>query len=127
MSQVVATLLTIFLAGYLLRTHATEEAARAAQERTDRSARVQDCFDANAQAPVTKRFLNTLHVILENQVLNTQSRIQNEGTTPQLETVLRRAKIAENDVRDFDERVSATAPTASECRRLAKKLGVQLP
>jgi hypothetical protein len=126
-AQVMATVTAITAAVYISRVHATEEAARAAQERSDRSARVQTCFDANAQAPVTHRFLVTLQAILENQITSTKARIRVEGSTPQLENVLRRATTAVDDVRDFGARAAATTPTARECRQLAVKLGVKLP
>jgi hypothetical protein len=87
---------------------------------------VQTCFDANAQAPVTRRFLLTLQVILVNQITTAKARIEQEGSTPQLEAVLRRATRAVEDVRDFAARAAATTPTARECHQLAVKLGVKL-
>lgn len=129
--QILATVVTVVLASYIVWVTSTETSAREARQKAEDLAQVTKCFQDNENGPAAERFFSVLQTILRNQRNGAVAALitlqpDQEFRRPILKKTVKTAGQSLADIVSFQELSKSNTPTKKECRDLANKLGVDV-
>jgi hypothetical protein len=109
---------------------AKEDASRAALERANAVAAVNSCFTALKQAPVVDGFIDSVELLISDEILTTKQVLAAEAPGDPLRAArqksLVRLNVAKGNADVLRELIDKTTPTKEKCMRLALRLNVDV-